>query len=81
MKRNMSDVVREKILSGKFPLRSYIYDLLPFTRVKEGVKGVDDFVIAISGNGFSTRDISLLSHAFFRGEENVKQQILAGNLE
>lgn len=81
MTRSMSALIREKILSGKFPLRSYIYDLIPFTRVKGGMKDVGDFVTALSGKGFSTRDIALMSHAFFRGEEEIKQQILNGNCD
>lgn len=81
MSRSMSEIVRKKILSGKFPLRSYMYDLLPFTRVKGGMAEVEKFVIALSGKELSTRDIALLAHAFFRGEEEVKQQILTGNLD
>jgi len=81
MTRSMSDCIREKILSGKFPLRSYIYDLIPFTRVKGGVEDVEKFVTALSGKEFSTRDTALMSHAFFRGKEEIKQQILNGNCD
>ncbi len=81
MTRSMSDCIREKILSGKFPLRSYIYNLIPFTRVKGGEEDVEKFVTALSGKEFSTRDIALMSHAFFRGDEQIKQQILNGNCD
>ena len=81
MSRNMSDIIREKILSGKFPLRSYMYDLLTFTRVKEGLKDVEKFVTALSGKEMSTRDITLMSTAYFRGDKSIKQQILDGNCD
>lgn len=79
MVRSMSVSIRETIIAGKFPLRSYMYELVPFTRVKGGVKEVEKFVCALSGKEYSTRDIALLAHAFFKGKEVVKQQILTGN--
>jgi ParB/RepB/Spo0J family partition protein len=77
MIHTMPQSVREKICSGAFPLRCWMYTLAPFTRVKDG--NVEKFVKAVSGNDYSTRDIALLSRSFFSGDSTVREQILGGN--
>ena len=80
LRAEMSDTVREKILSGAFPLRAYMYCLRKFTRVK--AKDVDAFVLALSSKGLGTRDIFLLAHTYFViGAEVVRKQILTGNID
>jgi ParB/RepB/Spo0J family partition protein len=80
LRAEMSDTVREKILSGAFPLRAYMYCLRKFTRVK--AKEVDAFVLALSSKGLGTRDIFLLAHTYFViGAEVVRKQILTGNID
>ncbi|HZH72597.1 MAG TPA: hypothetical protein VFD91_08910 [Mariniphaga sp.] len=76
----MSDTIREKIISATFPSRSYMYDLGPVTRGGNGEK-VDQFVKAVSGHNYSTRDIATLSRAFFRGDEMVCDLISTGNVD
>jgi hypothetical protein len=78
----MSQVVREAVFSGRFPLRSYMYTLRQFTRVNR-VSGreVDSFVRSVAGKGLSTRDIETLAYGYFRGGEDLKSQIQAGNLQ
>jgi len=77
----MSPVVKEAIFSGRFPVRSYMYTLRQFTRVK-GIKksDIDAFVHSVSGKGLSIRAIETLSHGFFKGGQSLKEQILQGNL-
>ncbi len=77
----MSEVVREAVFSGRFPLRSYMYTLRQFTRVN-GVSGLqrDGFVRSVSGKGLSTRDIETLAYGYFRGGEYLRAQIKEGNL-
>ena len=77
----MSEVVREAVFSGRFPVRSYMYTLRQFTRVN-GVSGkkVDSFVRSVSGKGLSTRDIETLAYGYFRGGNDLKRQIEEGNL-
>jgi len=77
----MTDAIREKILLGKFPLRSYMYTLAPFTRVKNKAGDIRKFIDATSGKGYSTRDIEILSRAFFGEDRKVKEQILLGNTD
>lgn len=77
----MSSVVKEAIFSGRFPVRSYMYTLRQFTRVK-GIKKseIDAFVNSVSGKGLSIRAVETLAHGFFKGGQNLKEQILQGNL-
>lgn len=81
MLKSMSDSIREKIISGAFPLRSYLYDLVPFTRVKGNGEKIEQFVQKVSGHHYSTRDIAKLSEAFFRGDSTLQKQILDGNVD
>lgn len=77
----MSDTVRENIFSGKFPVRSYMYSLKPFTRVKGPEKHlVDRFVSHVSGKHLSSRDMDRLIYGYFRGGEKFKKQIEEGNI-
>jgi ParB/RepB/Spo0J family partition protein len=78
----MSEKTNEAILSGKFPLYSYLYTLHPFRRLT-GVASkqeVDEFVGLSAGRGLSTRDIELLSDAYFRGGDAMRTQLRAGDL-
>jgi predicted transcriptional regulator len=78
----MSEVIKDAVFKGEFPVRNYLYNLRPFTRVN-GIekKEVDDFVKAVKGKKLSTRDIDSLSYAFFRGGDSLKKQIQNGNLD
>jgi hypothetical protein len=83
MLSEMSAEVRRKIFSGAFPVRSYMYTLKPFTRVKTGkaAKEVESFVKCVSGRSYSTRDIDLLAEAWFKGGKMLKDQMRDGNLD
>lgn len=77
---SMSELVREKIMSGAFPARAYLYGLKGFTRVnKIAQERVDDFVEAVSGKGLSTRELFVLSRAYFGGGCVVQQLITDGH--
>lgn len=79
---SMSEQTSGAILSGGFPLYSYLYTLHPFRRLA-GVaskKDVDDFVQLSSGRGLSTRDIELLSDGYFRGGDALRVQMKNGDL-
>lgn len=77
----MSDVVRQHLFSGAFPVYSYMYTLRPFMRMN-GVKRqeIDQFVEAVSGKKLSTREMEQLAHGYFRGPESFRLEILKGNL-
>ncbi len=77
----MSQVVRQKLFSGAFPVYAYMYHLRPFMRMN-GVtrEQIDQFVEALSGHKLSVREIEQLTHGYFRGPESFRQEILRGNL-
>lgn len=79
---DMSEAVQEAIFEGRFPVRSYMYTLRHFTRVK-GIKKseIDTFVKSVSGKGLSVRAIEVLAHGFFKGGPGIREQIEHGNLD
>ena len=78
----MDDLVREKIMSGEFPFRNYMYSLRKRTRVRQTAKAdIAQFVEKTAGKGFSTRDIDTLSKGYFSGNKNLKTQIDQGKLD
>jgi hypothetical protein len=78
----MSETVKEAIFAGRFPVRSYMYTLRSFTRVKEIKKSdLDTFVKAVSGKGLSIRAIEVLAQGFFNGGPAIRDQITHGNLD
>jgi ParB/RepB/Spo0J family partition protein len=78
----MSETVKEAIFAGRFPLRSYMYSLRSFTRVKRIKKSeVDTFVKSVSGKSLSIRTIEVLAQGFFNGGPAIREQITHGNLD
>ena len=77
----MSEPVRQKLFTGAFPVYSYMYLTHQFMRMN-GVKAqdIEQFVLAVSGQGLSVREVEQLAHGFFRGPESFRQEILKGNL-
>ena len=73
--------VRAKLLGGEFPVYPYMYVVRQFMRMN-GVKSeqIEQFVLALSGRPLSVREIEQLAHAFFRGPDSFRQQILSGNI-
>jgi hypothetical protein len=41
---------------------------------------VEEFVLAVSGQGLSVREIEFLARGYFRGGETLRQEIRKGNL-
>lgn len=81
MLNDMSPEIKQALFQGRFPVRSYMYTLKPFTRVNKIAKrDVDDFVRCVGGKALSTRDIERLAVGFFKGGENLKHQIKDGNI-
>lgn len=78
----MSETVKEAIFAGHFPVRSYMYTLRPFTRVK-GIKKseMDLFVKSVSGKRLSVRALDVLAHNFFEGGPEMREQIAHGNID
>jgi len=78
----IDDTVRERIMSGEFPFRNYMYSLRKRTRVRQTAKtDIAQFVEKTAGKGLSTRDIDTLSKGYFSGNKNLKTQIDQGKLD
>jgi len=79
--REMSTVVRTKILAGAFPVYSYMYTLRPFMRMA-GVSSQDleTFICAVSGKKLSIRELDQLANGYFRGPDWFRQEVDSGNL-
>jgi hypothetical protein len=77
----MSPAVREKIFDGAFPVYPYMYTLRQFMRMN-GVKkqDIEDFVVALSGEKLSVREIEQLAHGYFRGPASFRQAIREGHI-
>jgi predicted transcriptional regulator len=79
--REMGGVVRDKVLSGAFPIYSYMYALRPLMRMNSVRKeDIEAFVSAASGKKLSVREIGQLAHGYFRGPEWFRKEIDSGNL-
>jgi predicted transcriptional regulator len=79
--REMSGIVREKVLSGAFPVYSYMYTLRPLMRMNGvGKEDVQAFVSAVSGKKMSVREIGQLAHGYFRGPEWFRNEIDSGKV-
>ena len=80
--KTTSDSVKQCIFKGEFPLRSYLYSVKPFTRVKNVDKNkIDEFVNLTKNKDLSTRDIDLLAKSFFSGDSHVEAEIRNGNID
>ncbi len=79
--KQMSKYVMKRIFAGDFPVYSFMYTLRQFIRMNAISKTeIDDFVKAVAGKGLSIRDIELLATGFFKGSEDLRQQITQGNI-
>lgn len=78
----MKSQVAERIMRGEFPAYAYMYSLRHFMRMnKVQADEIAEFVSATAGHGFSVRDIEVLANGFFRGGEEIRQEILAGKVD
>ena len=75
----MSPRVQEEIFAGRFPVYAYMYSLRPFMRLNPAEKqAVEDFVLAVSGQKRSVREIEQLVHGYFRGPQSLREMIQSG---
>lgn len=77
----MSEVVREKLFNGAFPVYSYMYTLRQLMRMNSVSKAeIEEFVVAVSGKKLSVRSVEQLAHGYFRGPESFREEIRKGNI-
>jgi len=77
----MSDVVKQEVFKGTFPVYAFMYTLRKFMRMN-GIskREIDEFVMAVSGKRLSVRDIERLANDYFKGASELREQIKHGNL-
>lgn len=77
----MSEYVAKRVFNGDFPVYSFMYTLRKFIRMNSIRKNkIDEFVKLVAGKGLSIRDIELLADGFFKGSDNLRQQIKEGHI-
>jgi hypothetical protein len=75
----MSPRVREHIFRGDFPVYAYMYTLRQFMRMNSVPKqDIEDFVVAVSGNRLSIREVEHLAQGYFRGPDSFREAIRQG---
>ena len=76
----MSPRVQEEIFAGRFPVYPYMYILRPFMRLnRAGKPEVEEFVLAVSGQKLSMREIEQLAYGYFRGPQSMREMIQKGH--
>ncbi len=79
--QEMSAYVSTRVFSGDLPVYSYMYTLRKFIRMNSVSKmDIEIFVKSVAGKGLSIRDIDLLAEGFFKGSDDLRKQIKAGNI-
>jgi hypothetical protein len=79
--KEMSPFVMDKIFNGEFPVYSYMYTLRRFIRMNCVQKDdIDVFVKSMSGKNISIRDIEILAHGYFKGSNELRNEIKSGNI-
>jgi KorB domain len=72
--------VQEEILAGRFPVYPYRYILRPFMRLnRASQQEVEEFVLAVSGQGLSVREMEQLAYGYFRGPQSLREMIQNGH--
>ena len=79
--KDINKEIETLLFEGKFPVYAYMYSLRPFIRMngvsKEEIRA---FVVQMSGRDLSLRQIETLAEAWFKGSEEIKQQLQKGDL-
>jgi hypothetical protein len=76
----MSVAVRQRLFAGAFPVYAYLYTLRPFMRMNGGAQRVERFVLAVSGQHLSVRQIETLAEGYFHGPESLRTEIEQGHV-
>lgn len=78
----MSPRVSELVFSGRFPVRTYMYTVRHFTRVKRvSPREVEEFIEVCAGRNLSTRQLEILSRGYFEGRHRIREEIRNGHFD
>jgi len=78
---DMTPYVRQQIFSGRFPTYAFMYTLRRFIRMNTVKKSdIDTFVRSVAGKHLSIRDIEILANGYFKGSDELREQIRTGHI-
>lgn len=78
----MSAKMSELVFSGKFPVRTYLYTVRHFTRVKRiAPKDVEEFMQVCAGKKLSVRQLEILARGYFEGRSRIREEIRQGHFD
>ena len=78
---DMTPYVRQQIFSGHFPAYAFMYTLRRFIRMNTVKKSdIDTFVRSVAGKHLSIRDIDILANSYFKGSDELREQIRTGHI-
>lgn len=78
---DMTPYVRQQVFSGRFPAYAFMYTLRRFMRMKTVKKSeIDAFVRSVAGKQLSIRDIDILANGYFKGSDELREQIRTGRI-
>lgn len=73
--------VLEQVFQGKFPAQNLLYTLRPFRRLNKIPRDeIERFVKAVGGQGLSVREVDVLAQGYFKGGQEIKEQIQHGKI-
>jgi hypothetical protein len=77
----LTPLIKEKIMSGAFPLSAYMYNLRTVRRLSSvQPREIEEFVSATAGKGLSVRDLDILAKGYFKGGEEFRCHVQQGDV-
>ena len=79
--KEFSDKVWEVVFEGKLPASMVLYTLRQMRRLHNvSKKDIDAFIDAVAGKNLGVRDLEVLAQGWFKGGDEMKEQIKNGDL-
>lgn len=77
----MTSLIKDKVMSGAFPLSAYMYNLRTIRRLSSVQPSeIEAFVLATAGKGLSVRDLDILAKGYFKGSEEFRSHVQLGDV-
>ena len=77
----MTPLIKEKVMSGAFPLSAYMYNLRTVRRLSSiQPHEIEGFVLATAGKGLSVRDLDILAKGYFKGGVVFRRHVEQGDV-
>ena len=77
----LTPLIKEKVMSGAFPLSAYMYNLRTVRRLSAvQPREIEAFVSATAGKGLSVRELDILAKGYFKGGEDFRRHVEQGDV-